>query len=160
MREDSLIKQIARRIFSGDLSHRKTSIASIVTQSGIPRYIFIEGSQSDVQDAVRNLMMVYHNRPPVIVPPLDRVTLLRQRNPLFRDIQEGSWVRCLHGRYRNDIGFVWGHELRVDASVIVALVPRIREKTLRSTKHKMIARPSPRGWSTSQMEMIWGASRV
>ena len=82
------------------------------------------------------------------------------RNPLFCKFTEGSWVRCRYGLYRDDVGIVCGHDPSTEASVIVALVPRIPLKSAETTKWKKGAQPAPRIWSPRQMALEWGVSRV
>jgi Early transcription elongation factor of RNA pol II, NGN section len=151
--------QINRRTLKGDLSNKPT-IASVFARPGIPGYIFIEGLRLEVQSAIRGMVTVYENIPPRLVPPEHAVSLLSPRNPLSGEFREGSWVRCRHGLYRDDVGLVQGHEPKSDESVIVALVPRIPNKVARSIKRKKVTRPSPRTWSPLQIVMEWGESRL
>ncbi len=151
--------QIGRRTILGD-SSRRPDIASVFARPAIPGYIFLEGSLFEVGRAVQDLVTVFNHIAPRLVPLEQRVALLSPRNPLSRPIKEGQWVRCLHGLYRGDIGFVCGHDPTRDAETVVALAPRIPEKTTRTAKRKKRARPEPRSWSLQQVEAAWGASKV
>lgn len=115
-------------------------------------------------------MTVYKNSPR-FVPPEERITLLSPRNPGQRSqpVNEGEWVKCKYGLYRNDIGFVCGHDPSSDAELIVAFVPRIPHKASRpgqekgapgSAKRKRVIRPEPQSWSAHDVEAIWGKSQV
>jgi len=106
----------------GDLSNWRT-IASIFTQSGILGYIFIEGLGVDVQAAIHGLVTIYHNLPPQLVTLEHSVSLLSLRNPLVREFEQGLWVCCLHGLYRDNVGLVCGHELNSDNSIIITVMP-------------------------------------
>lgn len=152
--------QIGRRTIMGEPS-RRPCIASVFARPGIPGYIFLEGNLPDVLAAVKGLVTVY-NALPRLVPSEQRVTLLSRSNPISRHIQEGTWVRCLHGLYRGDVGLVCGYDASSDAEAIVAFVPRIPTKSFRtaSAKRKRVARPEPQTWSARQVEEIWGPSQV
>ncbi|KAI9445702.1 hypothetical protein BJY52DRAFT_1194142 [Lactarius psammicola] len=157
--ESSLVMQIGRRAVLGDQSCRP-DIASVFARAGIPGHIFLEGTLPEVSRAVRGLVTVFNHVAPRLVPLEQRVALLSPHNPLSRPIKEGQWVRCLYGPYRDDIGFVCGHDPSRDAETIVALVPRIPEKTTRTAKRKKVARPEPRSWSLQQVEAAWGKSQI
>jgi|SRR6266702_329114 len=127
--------QIGRRTILGNSLHRP-DIASVFTHPAIPGYIFLEGSLFEVGHAVQDLVTVFNHIAPRLVPLEQRVALLSPHNPLSCPIKEGQWVHCLHGLYRGDIGFVCGHDPTRDMETIVALAPRIPEKTTRTAKWK------------------------
>jgi hypothetical protein len=95
-----------------------------------------------------------------LVPPEHQTALLTPRNPLSRHIHEGEWVRSRHGTYRDDIGIVCGHVPSSDTEVIVAFIPRMTKAIPGTRKRKRVSRPEPRRWSASQVEAIWGKSKV
>jgi hypothetical protein len=109
------VHQISQRTTLGD-KHPRVDIASVFARAGIPGYIFMEGSLFEVGRAIQRMTTVFHNVTPRLVPLEQRVALLSPRNPLSRPIEEGQWVRVLHGLYRNDIGFVCGHDPSSDAT--------------------------------------------
>jgi hypothetical protein len=113
-----------------------------------------------VTRAVQDLAAVFHNVTPRLLPMEQRIALLSPHNPLSRPIEEGQWVRCSHGLYRHDIGFVCGHDPFRDAETTVALVPRIPDKAPRTAKWKKVSRPEPRSWSVQQLEESWGQAQV
>ena len=119
----------------------------------------MEGVPSDVAAATKDLVTIY-KATPRLVPPEHQTAPLTPHNPLSRPICNGDWVRCRHGLYRNDIGIVCGHVPSSDAEVIVAFIPRLKEKTTGSTKNKRVSRPEPRRWSARQVEASWGKSQV
>ncbi|KAH9162307.1 hypothetical protein EDB89DRAFT_2079838 [Lactarius sanguifluus] len=145
--ESDLVMQIAQRTSLGD-KPPVADIASVFARAGIPGLIFLEGNLIEVTRAVRDLVTVLTRIPPFLVPLEQRVALLSPCNPLSRSIKEGQWVLfagMTHPR---------------DAETIVALVPRIPEKTTRTAKQKKVARPEPRIWSSQQLEVSWGTSKV
>lgn len=153
--------QIATRCLTGNPSGRPT-IASVFARAGIPGFVFIEGRPCDVSAAVNGLVTVYRDLQR-LVPSDERARLLSSRNPLLltHKVREGDWVRCLHGRYRNDVGLVCGLDPSRDAEVVVAFVPRIPEKATGSAasgsaKRKRTARPEPRKWTATQVMAVWG----
>lgn len=133
----------------------RPAIASAFSRPGIPGFIFIEGRPCDVADAVRDLVTVYRQRR--LVPSEERSTLLTFRNPLYREIRDGEWVRCRHGLYRGDIGLVCEHDNSSEVELIVAFIPRIPDKHSGSAqKRKRPARPEPRKWSAHHAKAVWG----
>ena len=137
-----------------DISPRP-AIASAFSRPGIPGFVFIEGRPCDVADAVRDLVTVYRRR--ILVPSEERSTLLSIRNPLYRDIPEGEWVRCRYGLYRGDIGIVCERDNSSEAELIVAFLPRIPDKSISSaSKRKRPTRPEPRKWSADYAKAVWG----
>lgn len=100
------------------------------------------------------------NTEPRLVPLEQRVALLSPRVPTSGLIKEGQWVRCLHGLYRADIGFVCGHNPHSELDTVVAFVARIPEPSSRSTKRKRVTRPVARPWTVPEIEAVWGYSRI
>jgi hypothetical protein len=143
---------------------RRLDIASVLARDGIPGYIFLEGSLSAVRQAVDKLVTVL-DPTPRLIPLEQRIALLASRNPLSRRIEEGQWVRSLHGLYRGDVGFVCGRDTSSDLEVIAAFVPRIPTKSDKPAgssagKRKRGSRPPPRTWSSVQVVTECGASKV
>jgi hypothetical protein len=104
--------------------------------AGIPGFVFLEGKLPQVTRVVRDIFNVLNNETPCLVPLEHRCALLAPQNPLAGPIKVGQWVRCLHGLYRNDIGFICGHYPYQDVETAVALVPRIPKKTDQTAKRK------------------------
>jgi len=159
--ESSLLFQIFHRCVS---SPHRLDIASVLARDGIPGYIFLEGTYLAAIQAVGGLVTVL-SPTPRLIPIEQRVALLESRNPLSRNIDEGQWVRCRHGFYRGDIGFVCGRRERSDLEIIVALIPRIpnrSDKPVSGTagKRKRVSRPFPRPWSAVQVATEWGDAKV
>jgi hypothetical protein len=139
-------------------------IASVLARDGIPGYIFLEGTHLAAKQAVAGLVTVL-SPTPRLIPIEQRTALLANRNPLSRNINEGQWVRCRHGLYRDDVGFVCGRRESFDLEIIVALVPRIpnrSDKHVSGTagKRKRLSRPLPRPWSPVQVATEWGDAKV
>ena len=143
---------------TGELS-RGPTIASVFARPGIPGYIFLEGVLPDVDAAIKDLVTVNKARPR-LVPPEHQTALLTPHNPMSRPFRDGDWVRCRHGTYRNDIGIVCGHVPSSDVEVVVAFIPRLKEKTTVPAKRKRVSWPEPRRWSACQVEARWGKSQV
>jgi hypothetical protein len=133
----------------------------VFARPSIPRHIFLEGQLIDIAAALKGLVTVY-NMPPRLIPSDQRVTLLSPRNPLSSSssICGGKWVRCLHGLYCGDVGLVCNNDLTCDVSMTVALVPRIPNNAIASTKRKRATRPDPRRWYANQLEVVWGKRYV
>jgi hypothetical protein len=134
----------------------------VFARPGIPGCIFLEGRLIDVTAALKGLVTVY-KAPPCFVPPSERGTLLSPRNPLSstHNIRSGDWVRCLHGLYRGDVGIVCDVDSTSEASVVVAFLPRIPNRTVIPAKWKRgSTRPTPRLWFPREVEAVWGKSRV
>ena len=157
--ESEIVLQIAHRTIRAD-PRPSADITSAFAREGIPGYVFLEGELPEVAKAVRGIFYVFSKVPPRLVPLEQRVALLAPHNPLSDPIEVGQWVRCLHGPYRNDIGFVCGHRPYRDAETAVALVPRIPEKKDWTGKRKRGYRPEPRSWTCEQLEAAWGKSQV
>ena len=62
--------------------------------------------------------------------------------------------------YHDDIGIVCRYVPSSDAEVIVAFIPRMTKAIPGTRKRKRVSRPEPRRWSASQVEAIWGKSKV
>ncbi|KAH9025740.1 hypothetical protein EDB85DRAFT_2149581 [Lactarius pseudohatsudake] len=157
--ESNLVMQIAQRTSLGD-KPPVADIASVFTRAGIPGLIFLEGNLTKVTHTVQGLVTIFIHLAPFLVPLEQHVALLSPCNPLSCPIKAGQWVRCLHRLYHNDLGFVCEHDPSRDAETIVALVPRIPEKTTRTAKWKKVAQPEQRSWSTEQLAVSWGTSKV
>jgi hypothetical protein len=157
--EASLVFQIGRWTILGDQS-RRPRLASAFARAGIPGYIFLEGERVELREVMRNLVTIFNNTEPRLIPLEQRIALLLPRLPSSRLVEEGQWVRCLHGLYRDDIGFVCEHNLQSDLDALVAFVARIPEPSYRSTKRKRVARPVARPWSSLEVEAAWGSSQV
>jgi Early transcription elongation factor of RNA pol II, NGN section len=158
-----LVAQIYNRCISA-LHPYRLDVTSVLARDGIPGYIFVEGSFHAVEAALDGLVAV-RNLTPRLVPSDQRIALLASRNQCSRRIEEGQWVRCLHGLYRDDIGFVCGWDSSSDKETIVAFVPRIPHMSDRpigssTGKRKRARRPLPLSWSSAEATLVWGAERV
>ncbi|KAF8264671.1 hypothetical protein EI94DRAFT_1805484 [Lactarius quietus] len=136
--EFSLMLQIGRWTIFGEEAHRPR-LVSTFARLGIPGYIFLEGD---------------------LIPLEQRVALLLPHVPSPCQIEEGQWVQCLFGLYRDDIGFVCGHNPHSDLDLLIAFVPRIPEPSAQSTKRKKLARPDARTWTLPEVEAVWGPSWI
>ena len=148
----SLVGQIGCRTIAASQSGR--CISSVFACPGIPGAIFLEGNPFEVRHAVEGMVTIFHHTPPRLIPLGDWDILLNRRNPMLRPIKEGEWVRCLSGRYRDDIGFVCRRNPTCDEDIMVAFVPCIPDQRLH--KRKRGGRPEPRKWWVDQQEAVWG----
>ena len=105
-------------------------------------------------------LVTIFNAEPRLIPLEQRVALLLPRVPSSHLIEEGQWVRCLHGLYRDDIGFVCKYNPQSDLDTLVAFVARIPEPSYRSAKRKRPGRPVARPWTSLEVEAAWGSSQV
>ena len=105
-------------------------------------------------------LVTIFNTNPRLIPLEQRIALLLPRVPSSHLIQEGQWVRCLHGLYRDDIGFVCEYNPQSDLDTLVAFVARIPEPLSRSAKRKRVERPVARLWSSLEVRAAWGSSQV
>ena len=139
-------------------------ITTAFAREGIPGLVFLEGELPEVAKAVRGIYNVLSKFPPCLVPLEQHVALLMPHNLLSGPIEVGHWVKCLHSLYRNDLGFICGRrpyrDVDQDAETIVALVPRIPEKTDQTAKQKRGSQPEQQIWSCEQLEVVWGPSQV
>lgn len=155
--ETSLVYQIYRWATAD--KWLRPHLASAFARDGIPGYIFIEGQRDEIMAVMVTLVSIV-NTEPRLVPLEQRVALLSPRVPTSGLIKEGQWVRCLHGLYRADIGFVCGHNPHSELDTVVAFVARIPEPSSRSTKRKRVTRPVARPWTVPEIEAVWGYSRI
>ena len=69
-------------------------------------------------------------------------------------------MRCLHGLYRDDIGFVCKYNPQSDLDTLVAFAAWIPEPSYWSAKRKRPGRPVARPWTSLEVEAAWGSSQV
>ncbi|KAN0135072.1 hypothetical protein V8E53_006963, partial [Lactarius tabidus] len=103
--ESKIVLVIAHRALPVD-SAPSADITTAFAREGIPGHVFLEGELPEVAKAICGLFYVFGNFPPRLIPLEHRVALLAPHNLLCEPIEVSQWVRCLHGLYRNDIGFV------------------------------------------------------
>ena len=161
--ESQIVLDIAHRMITVK-SPPIVDITTAFAREGIPGLVFLEGELPEVAKAVRGIYNVLSKFPPRLVPLEQCIALLVPHNPLSGPIEVGHWVKCLHGLYRNDLGFVCRRrpyrDADRDAETIVALVPRIPEKTDQTAKRKRGSRPEQWIWLCKQLEAVWGPSQV
>ena len=158
--ESSLVIQIFHKC---DSRRGTLDVSSVFARDGIPGFIFLEGSLKGAMDAIEGLVTVFNSRLQLL-PLVERSKVLGGGNPLSRNIEDGHWVRCKYGLYRDDVGFVCGSRGEYDSNIIVALVPRISTKAEMQRGHagkrKRYWRPLPRRWTAIEVEMERGAGSV
>ncbi len=134
--EADVVLQICRRCLNSSTNQLLT-ITSAFTWSSIPGYVFIEAyNVGEVCHAVDGFVAV-HDKQPHFIAPTEYVGLLSWDTLPSSQVEVGQWMRCLVGRYRNDLGYVLGAG-KWDA--IVVFVPRIPEPR---GKRQRDGRPPP-----------------
>jgi transcription elongation factor SPT5 len=104
-REANIIFQICRRCLacSGTCL---LAIMSTFARSSIPGYVFIEAYNiAEVRCAMDGFVTVYDKQLEFILP-VDYIGLIFWRSHSSPRIEDGQWVSCLVGKYRDDIGYV------------------------------------------------------
>ncbi|KAF8261667.1 hypothetical protein EI94DRAFT_1809926 [Lactarius quietus] len=137
--EFSLVLQIGRWTIFGEEAHRPRLVLAFA-RPGIPGYIFLEGEREELKKVIANFVTIF-NTGPSLIPLEERVALLLPHVPTPCQIEEGQWVRCLFGLYRDDIVFVCRHNPHSDLDLLVTFVPRI---------------PDP----LARIEAVWGPLQI
>ena len=153
-READVVFQICRRCLEPSEIH-PPAITSAFARSSIPGYVFIEAFYvGEVRHAVDGLVTV-SDKLPRFISPTGYVGLLSCYPHSSSRIEVGQWVRCLVGRYRNDVGYVYESDEQWDA--IVVFVPRISQPR---GKQQRDGRPPPRAWTSAEIIQLYGQKRV
>jgi transcription elongation factor SPT5 len=146
--------QICRRCLEPSEIH-PPAITSAFARSSIPGYVFIEAFYvGEVCRAVNGLVTI-SDKLPWFISPTEYVGLLSCHPHSSSRIEVGQWVRCLVGRYRNDVGYVHKSDEQWDA--IVVFVPRISQPR---GKRQRDGRPPPRAWTSAEIIQLYGQKRV
>ncbi len=121
--EADVVLQICRRCLNSSTNQLLT-ITSAFTRSSIPGYVFIEAYNiGEVRHAVDGFVVV-HDKQLHFIALTEYVGLLSQDTLPSSQVEVGQWMRCLVGRYHNDLGYVLGAG---EWDAIVVFVPRIPE---------------------------------
>lgn len=152
-READVVFQICRRCLEPSEIHPPV-IMSVFAQTSIPGYVFIEALHvGEVHHAMDGLVIVCDKQPRLIMVT-EYVLLLSCLLQPSIQIEGGQWVRCLAGRYCNDIGYVYKSD-QPDATVV--FVPRISQPR---GKRQRDGRPPPRAWTAAEVIEQYGKKRV
>ena len=145
--------QICRRCLKPSEIH-PPAITSAFARSSIPGYVFIEAyNVGEVRHAVDGFVTVRDKRPHLIAPT-EYVVLLSRDTLSSSRVEVGQWVRCLVGRYRNDLGFVYETD---EWDAIVVFVPRIPKPR---GKRRRDGRPPLQAWTAAEVVQQYGDRRV
>jgi hypothetical protein len=119
--------------------------------------VFIEAFDVvDVCHAVKGLVAVPDKRP-TFITPTEYSGLLSRFHP-SSTIEIGQWVRCLAGRYRDDIGYVYESGAPMSYwDATVAFVPRISRP---GGKRKRDGRPAPGPWTVEELTRQHGEKSI
>jgi hypothetical protein len=152
-READVVFQICRRCLEPSEIH-PPAIMSAFARPSIPGYVFIEALHvGEVRHAVDGLVTVRDKQPRLIMVT-EYVSLLSCLQQPSTRIEDGQWVRCLAGRYRNDVGYVYKSD---QPDVTVVFVPRISQPR---GKRQRDGRPPPRAWTAAEVIEQYGKKRV
>lgn len=152
-READVALQICRRCLEPSEIH-PPAITSAFARPSIPGYVFIEAPHvREVRHAVYGLIAV-RDKQPRLIAPAEYVALLSCPPHSSPRIEGGQWVRCLVGRYRNDVGYVYKSD---QSDAIVVFVPRISQPR---GKRQRDGRPPPRAWTAAEALQQYGQRRV
>ena len=151
-----VVLQICRRcLVPGDI--HSPVISSAFAQSSIPGYVFIEAFDvAEVHHAVKGFVSV-RDKQPRFMAPTESVGILSRRSRSSRRIEVGQWVRCMAGRYRNDVGYVYETNVPTRSDITVILVPRLPQP---GGKRKIGGRPVSRIWTTAELVQHYGERGV
>jgi transcription elongation factor SPT5 len=151
--EADVVLQICRRCLNSS-TNQLLAITSAFTRSSIPGYVFIEAYNiGEVRHAVDGFVAV-RDKQPHFIAPTEYVGLLSRGTLPSSQVEAGQWMRCLVGRYRNDLGYVLGAD---EWDAIVVFVPRIPEPR---GKRQRDGRPPPRAWTAAEVVRQYGNRRV
>lgn len=155
-RETDVVFQIYRRCLVPSEIH-PPAITSAFARSSVPGRVFIEAFDvAGVRRAVDGLVAVLDKRPTFISPTEYSGMLSCPYSP--STIETGQWVRCVAGRYRDDIGYVFDSGAPMSYwDAIVAFVPRISQP---GGKRKRDGRPPPGPWTIEELTQQHGEKNV
>jgi len=150
-READVVLQICRRCLQPSKS-QPPAITSAFARSSILGYVFIEAF--DIREVCRAVdgLCVVRDKQPHFIAPTEYIGLL-SRHTLSR-VEVGQWVRCLIGRYRNDLGYVSETD---EWNAIVVFVPRIPGPR---GKRQRDGRPPPRAWTATEVVQQYGHRKI
>lgn len=106
--------------------------------------------------AVKGFVTVRDKRPRFIAST-EYTGILSSRHHSSNLIEIGQWVRCLAGRYRDDVGYVYETDISSQWKVVVVFVPRIPQS---GGKRKRDGRPTPRVWTAAELILQYGNKKV
>ena len=155
-READVVFQIGRRCLVPSEIH-PPAITSAFSRPSIPGYVFIEAF--DIREAHRavNGLVTVRDKPPQFIAPTEYAGLLSSRPYSSAPIETGQWVRCIAGRYRDDVGYAYESDISNQWVVAVVFVPRIPQS---GGKRKRDGRPAPRVWTAAELAQQYGQRRV
>ena len=97
------------------------------------------------------------DKQPRFIAWTEYVEILSSRPHSSTRIEIGHWVRCLAGRYHNDVGYVYETDISSQSKVVVVFVPRIPQS---GGKRKRDGRPTPRVWTAAELIQQYGNRKV
>ena len=120
--------------------------------------MFVEAfNVTEVRRAVAGFVTV-SNKPPMFIMPSEYIGILSWRCHPSSRIENGQWVCCLAGKYRDDVGYICESSFPMhQSSAVVAFVPRISQP---GGKRKRDGRPAPRAWTTEELVRQYGGKKV
>ncbi|KAH9013458.1 hypothetical protein EDB85DRAFT_2158192 [Lactarius pseudohatsudake] len=154
--ETDVVFQICRRCLAPSEIH-PPAIASAFALSSIPGYVFIEAFDvREVRHVVKGLVII-RDKQPQFIAPTEYVGILSHRHKRSAGMEVGQWVRCIAGRYRNDVGYLYESDISIQGDVVVIFVPRIPQS---GGKRKRDGRPAPQVWTIAELAQQYGQRKV
>ncbi|KAH9047109.1 hypothetical protein EDB84DRAFT_1435148, partial [Lactarius hengduanensis] len=151
-RETDVVFQICRRCLAPSEIH-PPAIASAFALSSIPGYVFIEAFDvREVRHVVKGLVII-RDKQPQFIAPTEYVGILSHRHNWSAGMEVGQWVRCIAGRYRDDVGYLYESDISIQGDVVVIFVPRIPQS---GGKRKRGGRPAPQVWTIAELAQQYG----
>ncbi|KAH9016003.1 hypothetical protein EDB85DRAFT_1898417 [Lactarius pseudohatsudake] len=155
-RETDVVFQICRRCLAPSEIH-PPAIASAFALSSIPGYVFIEAFDvREVRHVVKGLVII-RDKQPQFIAPTEYVGILSHRHKRSAGMEVGQWVRCIAGRYRDDVGYLYESDISIQGDVVVIFVPRIPQS---GGKRKRDGRPAPQVWTIAELAQQYGQRKV
>ncbi|KAI9430618.1 hypothetical protein H4582DRAFT_2063633 [Lactarius indigo] len=155
-RETDVVFQISRRCLAPSEIH-PPAIASVFALSSIPGHVFIEAFDvGEVRHAAKGLVTI-RDKQPRFIAPTEYVGILSHRHHPSAGIEVGQWVRCIAGRYRDDVGYLYESDISIQGDVVVIFVPRIPQS---GSKRKRDGRLAPQVWTVAELVHQYGQRKV
>ncbi|KAH9021944.1 hypothetical protein EDB85DRAFT_2152037 [Lactarius pseudohatsudake] len=111
---------------------------------------------AEVRHVVKGLVII-RDKQPQFIAPTEYVGILSHRHNRSAGMEVGQWVRCIAGRYRDDVGYLYESDISIQGDVVVIFVPRIPQS---GGKRKRGGRPAPQVWTIAELAQQYGQRKV
>jgi hypothetical protein len=119
--------------------------------------VFIEAFDVEAAGHAVKGFVTIRDKQPRFIAPTEYVGILSSRPHSSTRIEIGQWVRCLAGKYRDDVGYVYETDISSQWNVLVVFVPRIPQS---GGKRKRDGRPAPHVWTAAELIQQYGSGKV